>query len=343
MSNYWQNITRRDVPFSFGEAVADGLSFRLSSAPEVQSFVASASTDTESADATARHRAAAREQWGQVPDVVLSVLPCVIIASLFDDTELGAQRLGRLKRQLTLQHNADIECLQNLDADNGSGSNSAVTLSQEGYVFACARCGDGAEANSVFWYPSRLEYVAMEECGSALCIDRKPSKRPKKTVPAICFRPLVAITQGGERLQKLFQGPELKLVCADLSLLDGPHGAAVIKEISCMVSVSQEVLGVDLSIPRVGQDLKLLRAAASGMNKRRCPDAVLFCSLSPMVALSGHKEGHLSTLTTSSTRNGISFRLKTIAFAFYSSQPLIDARNSNTMQHQAQTARGSSP
>mmetsp|Transcript_24879 Transcript_24879/g.39950 ORF Transcript_24879/g.39950 Transcript_24879/m.39950 type:complete len:846 (+) Transcript_24879:53-2590(+) len=271
-------------------------SFQLQSPPEVRSFVASRTASLNCADATARYLSAAREQRGQAPDGVLSVLSCAMIASLFDDTDLGSQRLGRLKRQLSLHH-ADIICLQGLDADVGAGASLATTLSEEGYAFACAKSGDGAEANSIFWDRSRWENVAKEECGAAICVDLEPFEEPKTLVRAICFRPRVPTTKDGSRLQKLFEGPELKLVCADFTLLGGAHGACVVEELSLMPSVSQEVLGAEISIPRVGPDYKPLRAAASGMNKLHCPDAVLFSGMSPIVALSGHTEGYFSTLS----------------------------------------------
>jgi len=141
--------------------------------------------------------------------------------------------MSRLKRQLLLHH-ADLVCLQGLDAEGVDGTVLAETLSEEGYGFACARRDDGLEANSIFWDRTRFEVVtAPEECGAAIAVNLRPFEDPDVTIRALCLRPAIPTIQNDfAGLRNIFSGPELQLVCADLTLLGGAEASSVVEELA---------------------------------------------------------------------------------------------------------------
>merc|ERR1712113_459021 len=56
------------------------------------------------------------------------------------------------------------------------------------------------------------------------------------------------------------------------------------------------------------------KSRASGLNRLHCPDAVLFQGMSPIVALSGHTEGYLRTLTAQNLQQQFpAFRMPIVA------------------------------
>mmetsp|Transcript_98496 Transcript_98496/g.279105 ORF Transcript_98496/g.279105 Transcript_98496/m.279105 type:complete len:386 (-) Transcript_98496:81-1238(-) len=275
---------------------------------EVRSFVPALGAPPELVSDVTRYLSAAREQRGRAPDGTVSVLSYALAGALADRTPEGLQRQGRVKRQLLL-HRADVVCLQGLDPEDGPsgpGWSLAQTLLEEGYTFACARGGAG-EVNSIFWDRSRWELATSAERGDALAVDLRPFEDAAALLRIACIRPELPI--GPENRiagilppEKMADGTPL-LVCADLSLLGGAEGASFVEELAYLPSVAQEVLGKELTTlvaapqaPLEGRSMEPVRAAASGLNKVHCPDAVLFQGVGPIAALSNHTEGYLVTM-----------------------------------------------
>jgi len=236
---------------------------------------------------------------------MLSVLSYAVAGPLTDQTENGHHRCARLKRQL-LVHHADLVFLQGLDSE-GTGASLAATLSEEGYAFACVR--HNGEANAIFWDRSRWELIGQEELGAVLAVDLRPFEEPSTPTRAICMRPTVPMTRTSPQLRQLFAGPPGAvsgegplLVCADLTLVGGAEGASILEELAGLPSVMQEILGEELLVPMAspcipGQCPQPKIATTSGQNRLHSPDAVLFRGMRPTVALSGHTEGYLATMS----------------------------------------------
>eukprot|EP00747_Dinoflagellata_sp_TGD_P094315 gnl/TRDRNA2_/TRDRNA2_166067_c0_seq1.p1 gnl/TRDRNA2_/TRDRNA2_166067_c0~~gnl/TRDRNA2_/TRDRNA2_166067_c0_seq1.p1 ORF type:complete len:792 (-),score=140.00 gnl/TRDRNA2_/TRDRNA2_166067_c0_seq1:85-2424(-) len=275
--------------------------WHLRSPPEVRGFVTAPGSSPQKTSASIRFLAAAREQRGQAPDAMVSVLSYALAEPLQDQTSQGKERHNRLKRQLVMHH-TDVVCLQGLDADR-SGSGIAATLAEESYGFACAS-GEDEEANSIFWDRTRWECVHSERSGAALAVDLRPldigSSPHDKALRVICGRPkLPNSTALG--LQHLLdtqnKGSDPVIVCADLAMTNGPDGDALAEELACMRSVMQEVTGEELSMPCVIVNRTVpMHSAANGLNRLSCPDAMLFRNVSPLVALSGHTEGYMACM-----------------------------------------------
>jgi len=272
----------------------------LATPMEIRSFVGAEGASPEVVSDMVRYLAAAREQRGQAPSGTVSVVSYCVREVLADISVQGQQREARVKRQL-LMHHADFVCLQGLDAE-GRGEGLASTLSEDGYGFACAWDARG-EANSIFWDRSRWEQSGSQECEAALAVDLCLIEDPAVKIRAVCLRPKVPYT-GCASLHDVFDVPTTTpvVVCADLTLLGGAEGASIVEEIAYLPSVALEVLGEELTAPiaapregRPGEPLPL-RAAASGLNKLRCPDAVLYRDLAPVAVLSGHTEGYMVTM-----------------------------------------------
>jgi len=271
--------------------------------PEVRSFVSARDVShPEVVSAALRYLAAVREQSGQAPARMVSVLSYSLGDTLADMSPRGQNCHGRLKRQLLLHH-TDIMCIQGMDPDiNGEGL--ADTLIEDGYMFTTAKSEDG-EANSIFWDSTRWELVRKEACGAALAVDLRPVEDPSVLLRAICMRPAVP-TSYGPGLSRLFADRQFEdaplIVGADLSLLGGAEGAVIVEEIAYMQSVMREVTGEELLAPfgvmhPDGSGMTAIQAGASGMNRLHRPDAIFFSGMSPIVALSGHTERYLSTLS----------------------------------------------
>jgi len=280
---------------------------KLINPPEVRRFApAGTSLHPEVVSAASRYLAAMREQSGQAPARIVSVLSYALGESVVDQTSTGLQRRARLKRQL-LFHHTDVMCLQGLDSksapENGEDGGVGLTacLVEEGYGYATAN-GDDGEANSIFWDVSRWELVGQEECDAGLRVDLRPFEDSTVLLRVICARPGVPTTTG-PGLGKLFDGSEEGplLVCADLTLLGGAEGASIVEELVGMPSVMREVTGEELLVPlaspvRDGQGAAPVRAGASGLNRLHCPDALLYRGMTPVVVLSSHTESYLATM-----------------------------------------------
>eukprot|EP00929_Paragymnodinium_shiwhaense_P024710 TRINITY_DN15122_c0_g1_i1.p1 TRINITY_DN15122_c0_g1~~TRINITY_DN15122_c0_g1_i1.p1 ORF type:complete len:853 (-),score=189.00 TRINITY_DN15122_c0_g1_i1:121-2679(-) len=291
---------------------------QLRAPPELRSFVAAPGAPSTSFDAAVRYLAAAREMRGQAPTGIISVLSYAV-SELVGQPLPGAggppssqemeQRRGKLKRQLMVHH-ADIVCLQGLDTESASSESITATLKEEGYQYSCAR--SGGEANSIFWDRSRWELVETKEAGAALGVVLRPFEDPKASVRVVCLRAEVQwALEADERLRQVFggtvpdsagSGDGLPLVVgADLTRLGGAEGVAVLEELAGLPSVALQVLGEELATPVAGykEGIKQSLPAqchASGLNRLRQPDAVLYGGMAPVAVLSGHTEGYLAAM-----------------------------------------------
>lgn len=278
---------------------ADGR-LQLRAPPEVRSFVAAKAASSEAVNAAVRYLAAVREFRGQAPPGILSCLSYALAAPLADQTAHGQQRHAQLKRQLLLHH-TDLMCLQGLDPEE-NGAQLTPTLVEEGYSYAWAKSTNG-EVNSIFWDRNRLELVNREEFHAAVAIDLRCFEDPALVFRVICMRPAVP-TSSDTGLSRLFDGWQMQgplIVCADLTLLGGAEGAAVVEELVGLHSLSHEVLGGELLVPVSATSSESgsaapVRAAASGLNRLHSPDAMLFKGVIPILALSGHTERYMSTM-----------------------------------------------
>lgn len=300
---------------------ADG-QLKLKTLPEVRSFVPARDIPEEVTKQVRRYLSAAREQRVQAPATTVSVLSYAVAEALFDATQRGEQRRARLKRQL-LVHHTDLVCLQGLSADpklkarfealqglemnttNSREESLLEALRKEGYLHHFAQCRTTGEANAIFWDSSRWELVEQLAYGSAAAVVLRPFEDLQLHLRVVCFQPRLP-KRLDEGLRRLFgscvpteRGPPV-LVCADLSELGGAEGACIVEEIAGLPSVAQEVLNGELASPYADVtpqgEFRLAKSAASGLNKLRRPDAVLFGGVSPSAALSGHTEGYLATI-----------------------------------------------
>lgn len=273
---------------------------QLREPPEVRSFVKAKGAARETVAGAVRYLAAVREQRGQAPQRILSALSYAIAETLADQTPRGQQRQGQLKRQLLLHH-TDIMCLQGLDPE-GDGAGLTSTLSEENYGYAWSRSSDGSESNSIFWDRSRLKMESRLELEAAVAIDLRSFEDSSVVFRVVCMRPAVPTMSTCTGLSKLFVGRQGPLVvCADLSLLGGAECAVIVEELEGLSSVSQQVLGEEMLAPFSapspdGNGTGPASAAASGLNRLRCPDALLYQGLVPILALSGHTERYMATL-----------------------------------------------
>lgn len=230
---------------------------------------------------------------------MVSVLSYALGDMLADDTPKGQLSHGKLKRQLLL-HNSDIICIQGLDPGS-TGQGLTQTLVDDGYSYSTAM--NRHESNTIFWHASRWELVSREECGAALAVDLRPHEDRHVVLRAICARPAVPVSTS-PGLGSLFAGRRSEdgpiVVCADLSLLGGAEGSAIVEELANLRSVMMEVTGEELAAP-MGTRLQEggmegVRAGASGLNILHRPDSVLFAGMAPIVVLSGHTKRYLTTL-----------------------------------------------
>jgi len=275
---------------------------------EIRSFVPAEGASVEVINQTTRYLAAAREQRGEAPEGTVSVVSYCVAELLADTTADAVQRDARVKRQLVMHH-ADLVCLQGLDT-HGRGESLATTLAEDGYGFASTRWS--GDANAIFWDRSRWEHVGTFERGAALAVDLSLIEDSRVKVRAVCLRPSLPhrnLEQHEKDIESLYKPPGggPVIVCADMSLLGGASGSTIVQELGQMLSVTQEVLGEEIAAPEAiaptdsknacSKDGPLpLRSGINGLNKLRCPDAVLFQDLAPVVALSGHTEGYLATM-----------------------------------------------
>ena len=121
-----------------------------------------------------------------------------------------------------------------------------------------------------------------------------------------------------EKVTKASQNP--LLVCLDSTWLGGAEAASVIEEFAGLQSVALEVLGEELTMLRAdltsqSQAPCVARAPTSGLNKLCRPDAVLYQGMMPIIALSGHTEGHLATMQLEDALHQFpaSFRMPVVA------------------------------
>eukprot|EP00450_Noctiluca_scintillans_P023177 CAMPEP_0194536402 /NCGR_PEP_ID=MMETSP0253-20130528/75321_1 /TAXON_ID=2966 /ORGANISM="Noctiluca scintillans" /LENGTH=513 /DNA_ID=CAMNT_0039382325 /DNA_START=38 /DNA_END=1579 /DNA_ORIENTATION=+ len=266
--------------------------------PEVRSFVHAKDAPCETVKFFMRYLAAVREQRGEAPRDMVSVLSYGLTDVLEDQTPFGQTRRGRLKRQLLLHH-TDVMCLQGFHPD-GNGAGLTPTLTEDGYRFVFAE--SNGEANSIFWDASRWELSCRLESGSALAVDLH-AVGDAQAFRVICMRPDVALLYTG--LDRVFGRRHLAgdplVVCSDFTQLGGAEGAAIVEELAGLSSAMQEVLGEELQAPFAaphveGTDATPARAGATGFNRLCRPDALLFRGLAPVAVLSGHTEHYMAML-----------------------------------------------
>ncbi|CAE8702516.1 unnamed protein product, partial [Polarella glacialis] len=223
---------------------ADGR-LQLRSKLELRSFVAApGAPQQEMAASTVRYMASAREQRGQAPPGMVSILSYALADVISDQSPSGQQRQARVKRQL-LVHHTDLICLQGVDA-YGCGASLAAGLTEEGYGFACARDGKG-EANSIFWDRSRWELLGQEACAGALSVVLQPFEDYAIRVRAVCFQAKVP-GLSNPSLRDLFGASDPAglgplIACTDLSALGGAEAAGIVEELMGLPSVAEELLG----------------------------------------------------------------------------------------------------
>ncbi|CAE8634405.1 unnamed protein product, partial [Polarella glacialis] len=211
---------------------ADGR-LQLRSKLELRSFVAApGAPQQEMAAYTVRYMASAREQRGQAPPGMVSILSYALADVISDQSPSGQQRQARVKRQL-LVHHTDLICLQGVDA-YGCGASLAAGLTEEGYGFACARDGKG-EANSIFWDRSRWELLGQEACAGALSVVLQPFEDYAIRVRAVCFQAKVP-GLSNPSLRDLFGASDPAglgplIACTDLSALGGAEAAGIVEEL----------------------------------------------------------------------------------------------------------------
>jgi len=276
--------------------------------PEVRSFVAGESSlhslHPEVVGAALRYLASTREQCGQAPARMVSILSYSLVDVLADASPKGQASHGRLKRQLLL-HNSDIICIQGLEP-NGIGEGLLQTLVDDGYSYASAMEGvpgtAAVEANTIFWSTNRWQVVNKMECGAALAVDLQPLEDTSVVLRAICMRPAVPTTAdtGFAPLFADRQDGNPVVVCADLSLLGGAEGYSMIEELADLLSVMVEITGEELAAPLGAYSpeggMEGVAAEASFLNRLHRPDSLLFAGMVPIVALSGHTKQYLRTL-----------------------------------------------
>jgi len=277
---------------------------RIRNPPEVRSFVVSSTADPELAAASTHFLTAAREERGEAPFGLVSVMSFSVGDVVAFDVQ-DKQRFARLKRQLLILR-TDIICLQGLYTSNKGGSEEcfgsslAATLSEEGYGFVCAS-GMRSEGNAIFWDRSRLEVLSTTEHGSALGVDLRPFADPTCEICVACLRPEVP-TPHSQTLSGLCSSDYATkhrrlIVCSDLAALGGADGASVIEEFSELHSAMREVLVGEVMMPMAAPTKTTgARCPASGLNTLHSPDGMHFKGLAPVLALSGHTEGYLATM-----------------------------------------------
>eukprot|EP00927_Polykrikos_kofoidii_P055737 TRINITY_DN49951_c0_g1_i1.p1 TRINITY_DN49951_c0_g1~~TRINITY_DN49951_c0_g1_i1.p1 ORF type:complete len:949 (-),score=169.91 TRINITY_DN49951_c0_g1_i1:129-2975(-) len=301
---------------------ADG-KFQLRTPFEVRSFVAAREALPGAAASAVRYLSAAREQRGQAPMGVVSVLSYAVDDLFCSEVRDCSQRRSRLKRQLVVHH-ADIICLQGLNPNDQIGEGIAATLSEEGYTFAWAT--SGGEANAIFWDRCRWERIGTQELGAALAVVLRPFEDPSKELRAVCFRPDVPLDTDSEtELKCLFGGdfPDASLdsccpvvVCCDMTRLGGAEGASAVEALAGLPSAAFDVLGEEVACPVAldGNTSQPARMMANGLNRLHAPDAILYGGMSPVAVLSGHTEGYLATMLPDDVLQQLpAFRLPLVA------------------------------
>lgn len=279
----------------------DGL-LQLRSPPEVRSLVPAADADPKVAAAALHYLAAVREDRGEAPPCLVTVLGYTLQVPLTDSVR-GAQRQAQLKRQLLLHH-TDVLCLHRLDPEAG-GRGITTTLVEEGYCFTFARGAHG-ECNSIFWDGSRFRLAGCATRDADLRVSLQPFEEPSALVQVACVRPEVPTSSSeglGEILGRSPRSAPL-VVSADLSLLGGCDSIALVEEFADLRSLTQEVLGEELQTPlgvapedAVDEEgLVPVRAGASDFVHLHRPDALLFDGAAPLLSLSGYSERYLVTL-----------------------------------------------
>lgn len=165
-----------------------------------------------------------------------------------------------------------------------------------------------AQANSIFWDTGRFELVGSLRAGSSLAVDLRPFEDPGVQVRVVCMMAHPPFGSASAGFADLFARPDASgmvaasplVVCGDLSALGGAECACFVEEFAGLVSVSQEVLGEEVCAPRfeysADGNVWPVRAPASGLNRLRHPDVMLFRGLCPLISLSGHSERYVSTL-----------------------------------------------
>jgi len=275
---------------------------QLRSPPEVRSFVAARSASDETVSRSVRHLAAVREQRGQAPPRMISVLSYALGEVLDDGTVKAAQRQAQLKRQILLHH-TDVMCLFGLDPES-TGAGLVTTLVEEGYSYAWARSATG-EANAIFWDRGRVALVSNHECGAALAVDVCMLEDQTGVVRVICMRPEVPTTTSAGPVQ-LFAGRPSGgplIACVDFTLLGGADSAAIVEELAGMTSLHRKILGSEILVPVCQRDPTdgssfPARAPASGLIRLHSPDSIIYEGLSPLLTLSGHSEHYLVSMTS---------------------------------------------
>jgi hypothetical protein len=251
----------------------------------------------------ARWLIAVGEDQGPASTGVMSVIS-LALTEVMARKALNQQQPSQLKRQLLLHH-ADVVCLQGFDPDS-RGRSIAVALREEGYELESASYM--AEANCICWDAGRFELVGSWRAGSSLAVDLRPFEDPDVQVRVVCMIAHPPFGSASAGFADLFARPDASgmatasplLVCGDLSALGGAECACVIQELAGLTSMPQEVLGEEVCAPRFEYSADgnawPLRAPASGLNRLRHPDAMLFKGLSPLIALSGHSQRYVSTI-----------------------------------------------